>query len=72
MGYRQGVELGYALLTARNAVLHENRIVSAIGLFDNVSDEVYSDNCCHYTARGETLFAQFIAIEAEQRLAARQ
>ncbi len=72
MGYRQGVELGYALLTARSAVLQENRIVSAIGLFDKVSDEVYSDNCCHYTATGETLFTQFIAIEAEQRLAAKQ
>ena len=68
IGYRQGVELGYALLTSRSAVLKENGIVSAIGLFDTVSDEVYSDSCCHYTATGETLFARFIAIEAEHRL----
>ena len=69
MGYRQGVELGYALLTARSAILQQNGIVSAIALFDTIADEVYSDSCCHYTARGETLVAEFVATEAERRLA---
>jgi hypothetical protein len=70
IGYRQGVERGYALLMERSALLQANGIVSAIALFDDVPDEVYADSCCHYTARGETLFAEFIAIEAERQLAA--
>jgi hypothetical protein len=66
--YRRGVELGYALLAERRATLNANGIVSAIDLFDAVTEDVYSDNCCHYTARGETLLGQFIAAQVEQRL----
>jgi hypothetical protein len=69
-GYRQGVERGYALLAARDAILQSNAIVSGVALFDDVADEVYSDNCCHYTGKGETLLAEFVAARAEQRLAA--
>jgi hypothetical protein len=66
--YRRGVESGYALLAERSATLDANRIVSAIDLFDASPDEVYSDNCCHYTASGETLLGRFIATQVGQRL----
>jgi hypothetical protein len=66
--YRRGVEMGYALLAERSATLHANGIVSATDLYDVVSDDVYSDNCCHYTASGETLLGQFVAGQVAQRL----
>jgi len=66
--YRVGVEVGYRLLAERQATLTANGIVSAVDLFDNEREEIYSDGCCHYTAKGETLLAQFVAAEMERRV----
>ncbi len=61
--YRVGIVKGYPLFAARDAILKANRIVSALGLFDDIHEEVYADACCHYNARGETALATFVAAE---------
>ena len=66
--FHHGVAVGYALLQERQAVLDANGIVSAVSLFDEEPDEVYMDNCCHYTAKGEGLLGRFVAAEVERRL----
>ena len=35
--------------------------VSAVGIFDNVSETIYADECCHFNAAGNLLLGQFIA-----------
>jgi hypothetical protein len=55
-------------LHERQAVLDANGIVSAVSLFDEEPDEVFLDNCCHFTARGENLLARFVAAEVKRRL----
>ena len=59
--YRIGIENGYPLLVARRTELGTQHISSAIDLFDEITEDVYGDNCCHLNARGETLFAQYVA-----------
>jgi hypothetical protein len=61
--YVTGIAKGYPLFAQRQAALAENGIVSAVGLFDDVHEEVYGDGCCHFTARGEVLFAEAVARE---------
>ena len=68
--YNHGIASGYALLQERQAVLDANGIVSAVGLFDGETDEVYMDNCCHYTAKGENLLGRLVATEVARRLEA--
>src|SRR5207253_2400020 len=59
--YPQGIRAGYQLLSSRSAELSSRGIVSAIGLVDRIDGPVYVDNCCHFTATGETLLARFVA-----------
>ena len=66
--YRVGVEGGYPLFVERKLLLEANGIVSAIDLFDSETEEVYSDNCCHYTRKGLNLFMRFIVDNVEGRL----
>lgn len=67
--FRVGAENGYKLLAAREADLSDQQIISAVDLFDGIDEEVYADNCCHYNARGETIFAEYIAGAASSVLA---
>ena len=66
--YRLGVAGGYPLLDERKVVIQSNGIVSAIDLFDREHDEVYFDNCCHYTLKGINLMVQFVAEQVARRL----
>jgi hypothetical protein len=61
--YAESVEKLYPLMLARIPSLRESglNIVSAIDIFDSEKQQVYIDNCCHYTARGNELLAAFIA-----------
>ena len=59
------------MLEAQMPALTEAGLFSAIRLFDDVRDEVYFDNCCHFNAKGETLFAEFVAARAGDWLAAK-
>jgi hypothetical protein len=63
-GYRIAVQNGYPLLDARREELGTEGILSAIAFFDEINEDVYVDNCCHFNARGETLFAQYVAEQA--------
>ena len=66
--YHHGAAVGYALLQERQAILDANGIVSAVSLFDEEPDEVFLDNCCHYTVKGENLLARFVSAEVQRRL----
>jgi hypothetical protein len=66
--YVRGVTHGYPLLAERSPALAKMKIVSMIGMFDDVKDEIYFDPCCHFNAHGETLFAQAVAREVAKGL----
>jgi hypothetical protein len=68
--WRVGTQRGYGLIQERQSVLAAHHIVSAIGLFDAIDEEVFVDNCCHFNARGETLLSEFVAREVAAQLAA--
>ncbi len=61
--YRQHVIAGYPQLLAAVPVLQREgvNIVDATGLFDGLSDTIYSDDCCHYNQRGNDLLAALVA-----------
>ena len=60
--FKPPVERGYpALLTAARGLQHRERFFDATGIFDAEPSAVYSDDCCHYTQRGNELLADFIA-----------
>lgn len=67
--YRLGAEQGYGLFQARRDLLSAHGIVNAADIFDHIDDQVYTDNCCHYTERGETVFADFLAEQIHERAA---
>jgi hypothetical protein len=66
--YVRGIAMGYPVLAERSPSLESINIVSMIGIFDDVKEEVYFDLCCHFNAYGETLFAQAVAREVARRL----
>lgn len=70
--HRLGVQAGYPLLAQRARQLTSEGIVFSLDLFDNQTEAMYIDNCCHYTKAGETLFADFIAQKAQHLLAANE
>jgi len=45
---------------------------SAIDLFDREPGQVYQDDCCHYTERGNFLLADFLADRIMELLTKRQ
>ena len=61
--FRVGVEHGYALLEQRAGLVAARGIVSAIDLFDRQAEQIYVDNCCHYTRDGETILARHVAAQ---------
>lgn len=63
--FKPGVEAGYpalerALQSGRANTAGLN-IVDATRIFDREPSPVYVDNCCHYTATGNRILADFIA-----------
>jgi len=62
--FKRGAEMGYpALLRAAAAGATDARttVFDATHLFDREPSPVYIDDCCHYTLRGYSLLADFIA-----------
>ncbi len=58
-----GVELGYPLLLEEAASLRRQGVASfsAAEVFDNATEAMYIDNCCHFNALGNKLLADFMA-----------
>jgi hypothetical protein len=70
--YKRGVEEGYPMLEAWLPLIRAEglNLESAIHLFDEVDDVVFSDNGCHYNQTGNEILADFIADRVEKILAA--
>jgi hypothetical protein len=61
--FKPPVEHGYpALLAAAPGLQQRERFFDATAIFDAEPVPVYSDDCCHYTQRGNELLADFIAM----------
>ena len=61
--YAEGVIKGYPKLFARLADLKTTgvKVINAVNAFDETSEDVYVDSCCHYNRTGNDLFAKFVA-----------
>jgi len=61
--FRPGVLKGYPLLLAELARLQAQgvNVQSAVNVFDNIGEAVYSDNCCHYNELGTRIFCEYVA-----------
>jgi hypothetical protein len=71
--FRAAVEQGYpALLAAAERLKGRVSFFSAIDLFDREPGQVYQDDCCHYTERGNFLLADFLADRIMELLTKRQ
>jgi len=68
--YRPGVEAGYPALVGRFADLRDAGVgfYSGLELLDHEPGLVYSDDCCHYNARGNDMLVDFIAAAILERL----
>jgi len=62
--FKRGAEMGYpALVRAAVAGSGDARtsVVDATHLFDREPSPVYIDDCCHYTLKGYSMLADFVA-----------
>ena len=61
--YAVAARKGYPVLLARADSLKSSGIhfFNGINVFDNLSETVYSDNCCHYNEVGYAAFWRFIS-----------
>jgi hypothetical protein len=61
--FRAGAEAGFPKLLSRVVGLQQSgvRLFNAVDAFDDVKEPVYVDNCCHYNAFGQKIFAEFVA-----------
>jgi len=61
--FRAGAVRGYPLLLAELVRLRGVGVnaFSAVEIFDDVGEPVYVDNCCHYNAKGSTVFGTYLA-----------
>ena len=61
--FKPGVAKGYPLLLEELAKLREGGVnaFSAVNVFDDISEPVYVDNCCHYNKAGNVAFCNYIA-----------
>lgn len=64
--YPIAVGEGYRMLEGER----DPDVISAIPLFDRLAEDIYTDNCCHFNARGETMLAEFVAARVGAWLAA--
>ena len=58
-----GAVKGYPLLLRESERLRQLglNIYSGVELFDDVSEPVYQDNCCHYNKAGNLVFGKYVA-----------
>ncbi|MGF1492428.1 MAG: hypothetical protein ACFBSC_08235 [Microcoleaceae cyanobacterium] len=68
--YEKGVRIGYPFLLDEVKNLQQNQIniLNAVNIFDQESEPVYTDNCCHYNPKGEEILSNFIAQEAVKQI----
>ncbi|HYX30922.1 MAG TPA: hypothetical protein VE863_20455 [Pyrinomonadaceae bacterium] len=61
--YAEGVVKGYPKLIAQLDDLKRSgiRVINAVSVFDQTTEPVYADSCCHYNRAGNELFAKFVA-----------
>ena len=61
--YRSGVEEGYPELQRLGAELARNGVAfhDATGVFAEVQQSVYFDDCCHFNIVGNRVLARFVA-----------
>ena len=61
--YADGVARGYPKLIARLDELKNSgvKVINAVNAFDETSEDVYVDSCCHYNRTGNEVFAKFVA-----------
>lgn len=61
--FKPGAEKGYPLLLIEFGKLRQAGLnaFNAVHVFDDVSEPVYSDNCCHYNEEGNTVFGKYVA-----------
>jgi hypothetical protein len=57
------ISAGYGKLLARLPDMQASgmKIFSAVRIFDETSDIVYLDNCCHYNKAGLTILSEYVA-----------
>ncbi|MGB3404192.1 MAG: hypothetical protein WBA77_16025 [Microcoleaceae cyanobacterium] len=61
--YDKAIRKAYPLLIENINLLKQDNIniLNAVNIFDNTSDIVYIDDCCHYNPTGEQIFSDAIA-----------
>jgi hypothetical protein len=61
--YKESIEICYPHIEMNVKRMQEKgvHIISAVNVFDNIEQLVYSDNACHYNQRGNEILADFIA-----------
>ena len=61
--FKPGAEKGYPLLLEELGKLRQAGLnaFNAVNIFDDVSEPVYSDNCCHYNEGGSAIFSKYVA-----------
>ena len=60
--YRKPVELFYPQLISEGQNLKKMNVLffDLTGIFKNIKDTIYSDNCCHYNAEGNKIMADYV------------
>ena len=71
--YKTVVEKAYPLLTAAGEELRREgvRFFDLTGIFEGVTEALYSDTCCHFNLRGNKIMAQAIGAAIDTAAAAR-
>ncbi len=65
---RIGAERGYAMFEKQADTIAKRGIVSGVAMFDDQSEAMYVDNCCHYSKTGENILAGFVADQVVKAL----
>lgn len=60
--YKEGTIKGYSKLLAKVSSLQSAgvKVFNAVSVFDQTSDIVYGDNCCHYNDAGNDVLSRYI------------
>ncbi|MDX6289267.1 MAG: hypothetical protein QOH42_1066 [Blastocatellia bacterium] len=60
---REAIAKGYPVLLSKVGSLRAAgvNVVDAVNIFDQVTETVYFDNCCHLNERGQQIFVEYIA-----------
>ncbi len=61
--YRQAAKQGYPILISQGEQMQTSGInlLNAVKIFDQTSETVYRDSCCHYNQLGQDILTQYIA-----------